>query len=139
MKIRADLTSGANLGRWPVAGQNAGLWAWRDVLSFRQGGQHINAQELRAVLAAVKWRIRHLRETRTIVIHLIDSQVCMAALARGRSSSRILNGILRRINALKLASGLSYAFAFVRSADNPADAPSRRVQRPVKKKSLKRP
>ena len=57
----------------------------------------------------------------------------MSAMAKGRSSSRALNSILRRLNALRLAAGLSVVVGYVNTLENPADKPSRQLQK-VKKK-----
>jgi hypothetical protein len=46
-------------------------------------------------------------------------------LAKGRSSSVSLNCLLRRIAALRVASGRVHYYAWCKSADNPADGPSR--------------
>ena len=41
------------------------------------------------------------------------------------SSSRLLMGTLRSVNALLLGAGCYMVFGYVHTADNPADAPSR--------------
>ena len=58
-------------------------------------------------------------------LHLIDSQVVLGAVAKGRSPSRRLNFVIKRINVIILAGDLEVFVAFVLSADNPADRPSR--------------
>eukprot|EP00971_Amphidinium_carterae_P029266 576130-Amphidinium_carterae.1 len=71
-------------------------WVWRVVLAFRLGGKHINCLD----------------------------QVCLAILVKGRTSSRALNFILRRINATILAGSLLH-WTYVGTECNPADKPSR--------------
>jgi hypothetical protein len=58
-------------------------------------------------------------------VHFVDSQVAMLCLAKGRSSSSSLCFIIQRIASTLLAASLSPIFAYVTSADNPADGPSR--------------
>ena len=114
----------------------ANLWRWKTVCGWRWSGspEHINVLEMRAVLTALKWRFARKGWIRTRFVHLVDSQVCLHALARGRSSSRKLRRTLLRINSLLLASGAHGVWTYVHTELNPADRPSRR---PVKKKWLK--
>eukprot|EP00438_Fugacium_kawagutii_P027558 Skav207077 [mRNA] locus=scaffold1909:466964:476771:+ [translate_table: standard] len=81
------------------------LWKWRIVSGWRwvYPGEHINALELRAVLASLRYRLEHRLQFSCRMIHLVDSLVCLHALARGRSSSRRLRRTLARVNALILA------------------------------------
>ena len=83
------------------------LWKWRTICGWRRRGdkEHINGLELRAVLTALKWRFARKGWLNTRFLHLVDSQVCLRALARGRPSSRKLRRTPLRINALFLASG----------------------------------
>ena len=55
----------------------------------------------------------------------MDSAVSIAVLSKKRSSSRILNRVVKRFATLKLAWSVAATFAFVRSERNPADGPSR--------------
>ena len=112
------------------------LWRWRTICGWRWRGdkEHINGLELRAVLTALKWRFARKGWLNTRFLHLVDSQVCLHALARGRSSSRKLRQTLLRINALLLASGSHGIWTYVHTEQNPADKPSRR---PARKKWLK--
>ena len=114
----------------------AKLWKWRVICGWRWQGspEHINVLELRAVLTALKWRFSKKAWLRTRFLHLVDSQVCLHALARGRSSSRKLRRTLLRIDALLLASGSHGVWTYVHTDQNPADAPSRR---PVRKRWVK--
>ena len=114
-----------NPGMWPRRAIAAGRWNWKVVVAFPMRGRHINVQELESVLSALKWRTRSRLGPGRRSVHFIDSQVCMAVLAKGRSSSSQVRQVLIKINALILASNLAPAMIYVRSADNPADAPSR--------------
>ena len=64
-------------------------------------------------------------------MHLIDSQVVVAILTKGRTSSRKLQPLLGQWNSLLLASDLYAVLAFVSSEFNPADFPSRKVHNGV--------
>ena len=114
----------------------AKLWRWKAVCGWKWTGEkeHINCLELRAVLTTVRWRIEKMRQVHSKFIHLVDSQVVLHALARGRSSSRKLRRTLLRINSFLLATGSVGVWAYVHTSQNPADRPSRK---PVKKKWVK--
>ena len=56
---------------------------------------------------------------------MLDSMVAVHVLARGRSSSRHLNAVVRRGAAILLSLGLAPFYCWVASALNPADEPSR--------------
>lgn len=109
----------------------AKLWRWRAIASWRWSdqGEHINSLELRAVLTALRWRIERNKCIHSKFIHLVDSQVCLHALSRGRSSSKKLRRTLLRSNALLLATKTHVVWAYVHAEQNPADAPSRRLRK----------
>jgi hypothetical protein len=104
---------------------DVGRWKWRTVVSYKKEGAHINSLELYAVLVSLRWRFRATAGIGKGAAHFIDSQVVQAVLTKGRSSSRLLMGTLRSINALLLGAGCHMVFGYVHTADNPADAPSR--------------
>ena len=90
-------------------------WYWRAPV-------HINILETAAVLRL----LRHLAFSgpRRIVI-LVDSSVALHAIAKGRSPSRGLTPLLRKISAVCLVAGLYASFHFVPTRYNPADCPTR--------------
>jgi hypothetical protein len=90
--------------------------------------EHINALELHAVLSAVRWLLTFPSHMDCGVVFCVDSAVVCYALAKGRSSSFALLRLLRQLAAFCLASGLTLRPFWMRSADNPADAPSRVYQ-----------
>ena len=61
------------------------------------------------------------------ILVFLDSRVCVGAVAKGRSSSRSLYAVLRRIAGMLLAQGnmLEVVWVATRTWANPADAPSR--------------
>ena len=108
-------------------GVETGRWRWKHVVSkFVKPKLHINALELAVVSLALRWRLRS-RARAGRMFHLCDSQVCLAVLTKGRTSSAHLRGTLRRIGARLVGGGLVATFAFVSSEKNPADAPSRGI------------
>jgi hypothetical protein len=111
--------------RWPLCAFPSGALKWHVEMSFPLDHAHINVQELRAVLAALKWRSKKVSEHRCRFAHLVDSQVSLLALAKGRSSSSRLTFVIQRIAALCLAAWLVPIFGYVETSDNPADMPSR--------------
>ena len=121
---------GATPCRWPLLSVPIAWWSWNVCLSYRASGAHINALELRAVLATVKWLTRQKGVCKANIVHFIDSQVVYSMITKGRSSSRFLNGMLRRLNCLLIAADLNLTVGYVRSADNPADAPSHWITKP---------
>ena len=108
--------------------------AWEEVVSccrFKQFGrirrtrrrQHINLSEVQASLDAEKLLGR--LQPNSYYIHLQDSQVSLACLVKGRSSSANINRLLRRSVPDYLASNVRPYFGYVRTKLNPADDPTR--------------
>ena len=126
--VRLALGPGLRPSAWPRRETPARWWTWRTVLSFAwqvRHAEHIHALEIRATLAALRWRSRQRRFLARRALHLSDSYVAIGVLTKRRSASLRLSPVVRRVNALELASGIHLCHAFTCSADNPADAPSR--------------
>ncbi|CAK0801859.1 unnamed protein product [Prorocentrum cordatum] len=102
-------------------------WKWRRVFGVPWSipGEHINVLELRAILAALQWRLRAKVNVHSRGLHGADSFVALGALAKGRSASKRLAPVITRINALLLASSFWPLWGYFRTDLNPADAPSR--------------
>ena len=102
------------------------LWRWRIIAGWRwkHGREHINA-EMRAIEAAIRWRIEHQEQLSCQILHLTDSLVCLHTVSRGRSSSKKLRRCVCRLNALLLASGVAPVWDFAHTDQNPADKLSR--------------
>ena len=100
----------------------------RTIISHRwRASEHINVLELRAVLLALHWLISYSSSHFSRVYLLVDSTVTLFSLWKGRSSSPRLLLILRKINVLLLAGGVSLLAGWLPSARNPADRPSRLI------------
>eukprot|EP00973_Karenia_brevis_P082863 11489516-Karenia_brevis.AAC.1 len=100
---------------------------WRIFLQLagnRKYNQHINVLEARSVLLFITKLVdAGVRDKRILI--LSDSRVAVGAIAKGRSSSRKLNFVLRRIAGVSLRYGLSVDVVWIPTWANPADAPSR--------------
>ena len=87
--------------------------------------RHINLGEIRAAVAAEERLSRDYQDVR--YVHLQGSQVSIAALTKGRSSSRAINRELQRSLPCYLGSGLRPGYGFLRSKLNPSDDRTRGV------------
>ena len=85
--------------------------------------RHINLGELRAALAAECRVGRSWPSSR--YLHLQDSQVSLACLVKGRSSSGALNAALRKSLPDHLGFNVKPAYGFIKTHWNPADDPTR--------------
>ena len=121
-----------NTSLWPRRQIPPTMWKWRVVIAYKWKfeGEHINSLELRAYLAALKWRARKAGNLGTRFLHLLDSQVCIGLGTKGRTSAKALMGTLEQCNALCLAAGFYPFLGYVVTDENPADAPSRWFPRP---------
>ena len=122
------ITSGSILNprAYPRQSVNADWWLWSKVFACRwEKADHINSLELRSLVHAVEWRIRHGKEYHLRIFHLTDSYVAMAIASKGRTSARLLKPLLRRLTALLLAWDLYLLVLHVESSENPTDGDSR--------------
>ena len=85
--------------------------------------RHINVGEMSAALAAEK-TMGQLKPS-SYYIHLQDSQVSLAALQKGRSSSHSLNRLMQESIPHHVSSNIKPFYGYVESKRNPADDPSR--------------
>ena len=101
-------------------------WVWRTQMAFKwkQEG-HINELETQALAAHIRRILREdgMQQVRVMVV--LDSQVLYFALGKGRSPSKRLNRLLRRIMALTLMGDMYIFPIWTLSAWNFADKPSR--------------
>ena len=88
---------------------------------------HVNIQEAREVAAEYLYRSEASLVPERFS-NVVDSRVALGALAKGRSSSRFLNRVLRsNIGAVAIGRKLGVNL-WCASADNPADDPSRMTE-----------
>ena len=107
------------------------LWRWKTICGWRWRPtenlhpEHINKLEMRAIYTSLKWRLFHQRVPGQRVFHLVDSMVSLQLLNKGRTSSRKLRHVCKKISALLLAGNVLLILAYTSTKTNPADAPSR--------------
>ena len=124
--VRLDVGELFRLHQWPRQPIAADYWGWKVCLSYKwKNPQHINVLECNSVLDYIRHAGKRGALSNTKTVFLSDSQVTIAVLTKGRSSAALLNTALRRISALCRFLNIQPYFAWVRSADNPADGPSR--------------
>ena len=125
--LRVDANSEALGKAFPRQEVSADYWVWRTArqLQWLEPGLHINVLECEAALMALRWRARSVSRQGRVFLHLLDSMVNIGALSKHRSSSRMLNRVVRAFSVLELAMDARGVFGFTSSAKNPADAPSR--------------
>ena len=86
---------------------------------------HINILEGQAILAACRWIAKFPKDHNSRIVFLCDSQVMVGALSKGRSSSRRVLHLCRKISAWLLALNIRPYWIWVPTDLNPADAISR--------------
>ena len=103
-------------------------WDWKSIQSYRwQTPQHINVLELLAFFNYIRaWTVH--KDARSVrFFHVLDSRVSSCVIAKGRSSSKLLNRILRRVCALTLVADLYVLPLWTVSSWNFSDPGSRAV------------
>ena len=99
LTVRGLFDVGHRLGPCP-----AFHWLRRDVLSFRwKEQQHIDVLELTAFLTELRRPGRDPREYGHRLFCVIDSPATFFVLSKGRSSSKKLNSVCRRITAVSVS------------------------------------
>ena len=127
--VRLDISALYRPDSYPRGSIEPHRWIWHRSHSFPfQEGDHINVLELRALVHTFEWRLRSQAFGDCRALHLTDSQVALAVATKGRSSSKSLNRLLRKFAALQVAGGVWPLLAYVESAKNPADGPSREYE-----------
>ena len=104
----------------------AGWWAWKILYSTHwHFSSHINTLEMRMILQSALWRTRFPHQFSTRWLHLADSMVCNYILSKGRTSSRMLQPLVRQLSAVLLAANAIPLYGHVDSIENPTDEASR--------------
>ena len=97
-------------------------WVLKSDWTFKKL-RHINLQELAAVLRLSTDLVKLRRSVRFVA--LVDSIVVRGAVSKGRSSSRALSSVLRRLCSTFLAGSLYATLPFCPTRLNVADDPTR--------------
>ncbi|CAE7244239.1 unnamed protein product [Symbiodinium sp. CCMP2456] len=98
----------------------------------RRGSTHINVKEAESYLAVEEHLAAGVWESAR-TLGLLDSQVVLGALIKGRSSSPSLNVLLQGSVPAYVFFNVHPSYSFVASEDNPSDDPSR--LRPIRSPS----
>ena len=100
---------------------------WRTVVSykFRFEEPRIVLLEAQALLTGLRWLFSDPKFFGRRIIFFLDSQSLLGAVVKGRSSSRRLNRLCRKMAALFLVSQIKPSYIWIPSQFNPADVPSR--------------
>ena len=124
--IRVSLGVPSNPRLFPRQSIPAAFWEWNICWKKRwEIKEHINALEMRSILLSLQWRLQHHGCTNLRILHLSDSSVCLSILAKGRTSSKALSHIVRKINSMTLICNIYLLGIHVDSVHNPTDAASR--------------
>ena len=123
--IRAADSSLLSPVSWPRRSVDPDLFNWKVKLAVKYQSKHINVLELRAILLGLQWLLRKPANFGHRAVFVCDSQVCIAVLAKGRSSARTIAATVKKVIATILAGSLCVYFVYVESSRNPADRPSR--------------
>ena len=101
-------------------------WKWRTVISSSWNyADHINALELQAHLASLRWRTRTPQCVGVRSLHILYSQVALGILAKGRSPSLRLCRVVNKCNAICLTASYTTLLGYSRTDEHPADRASR--------------
>ena len=100
---------------------------WRTVVSytFKFEESSIVLLEAQALLTGLRWLVSNPNFFGRRIIFFIDSQSLLGAVVKGRSSSRRLNRLCRKMAAYFLVSQIKPSYIWIPSECNPADEPSR--------------
>ncbi|CAE7233553.1 unnamed protein product [Symbiodinium sp. CCMP2456] len=98
--------------------KTAAVWSWD-----RQ--KHINYYETESTITAMRMLAREGKDCRATFI--ADSSCARGALAKGRSSAKLLRPSLRRSAAIAVSAGIFPAFSFGPTRHNVSDDPTRDV------------
>lgn len=118
-------TRGCSVARWLEV--PADWLEWKVIMSipWRQACSHIGVCEARARHFSVRWRLRSPASHGCVHLHLLDSQVNLAQLSKGRCCSRRMAHVHMKASAALVACDSKEALAYTSSSANPANGPSR--------------
>ena len=124
--IRVSTGEILNYKAFPRQGVEASWWLWQPTFRFKwQREDHINVLELRAILQSIIHTLETQKLCNSRLLHLTDSYVCLSVISKGRSGSKMLNRVLKTLNAHLLLYGVYLILAHVESTQNPTDGDSR--------------
>eukprot|EP00435_Cladocopium_sp_Y103_P034076 s3144_g8.t1 len=130
--IRMDLGTPYAVGEMTRQSIDPSSWTWKVLMSYawKRKDQHINVLETIAVLDLLRKLSRSVKCHQSRIVILVDNQVALSVLTKGRTSAKALQSPIRRVCAVLLASEVLACFGWIKSGWNPADGPSRWQKRP---------
>ena len=84
-----------------------------------------NVLGLEVLLLRIKHQVDRYKAVDKMIFQLSDPYICISVVGKGRSGSRQLNRVLKRIGAYLWAFGLHLVVAHVDSLDSPSGKGSR--------------
>jgi site-specific DNA-cytosine methylase len=125
--IRMDLGMPYAVGEMTRQSIDPSSWTWKVLMSYawKQKDQHINVLETIAVLDLLRKLARSVKFHKSQIVILVDNQVVLSVLTKGRTSAKALQSPIRRVSAVLLASEVLACYGWIKSGWNPADGPSR--------------
>ena len=113
------------------ASLRADWWTWKILFRTRwKFESHINYLEMKMILQSLRWRARSAQALNARWVHLSDSMVSNYILAKGRTSSQLLQPLTKEIAAYVLALNSNQLYGHVDSIENPTDGASRETTDP---------
>ena len=121
--VSGDVLNPRCFPRQPVC---ARWWEWQLCFKMKWNTRsHINVLELKAILLSIQRGIERGKWSNCRIFHATDSYVAMSVISKGRTSSVMLNRLLKKLNAMLLFHGIQLLVTHVESSENPTDAASR--------------
>ena len=80
---------------------------------------HINVLELKTILLCIQRGVERGKWINCRVFHATDSYVAMRVISKGRTSSLMLNRLLKKLNAMLLFHGIPLLVTHVERSENP--------------------
>ena len=102
---------------------------FKTILSVRaQHPAHNNILEGEAYLLWLRWLLQNTSHHNCRATCLVDSKVVLGGVMKGRSSSKPLLRLLRRVAAMQLVGNVLVRLVYVPTDCNPSDPPSRGIR-----------
>ena len=124
--VRIVTSTLMNPRRYPRQSVNPQWWDWQQIFATRwKFSDQINSLEIRSIYLTLLWKLRERTFCSRRLFHLTDSYVAMSILSKGRTSSKALQPLVRKLASLVLAGQAQLILAHVDSSENPTDEGSR--------------
>lgn len=103
-------------------------WQWEPVFRTTWSfAEQINSLEMRAILLTLLWKLKMKNVCNRRIFHLTDSYVSLSIISKGRTGSRLLQPLSRKVAGILLTAHALLVLGHVDSSVNPTDAASRQT------------